>query len=752
MQIIDFFIIKKIFETPNIYNVYENLVINKDALIKNKKFISEIINRIPIKIRKICKIKKRHLKIKILNIQETLNDDLIFKKLENLELIENEIKKEDSYIIELISKDKNYISDFLKKLQYIKENTKSTKNTNNKLENNNVKMLNDLKRIYHYNEIIKSKEIYNLSKIILDHPKLKIFFNDNIYNISENELISKILNSKIPNKENNEYICNFLDLYINKNNRFKELYLYYDNLTYEKLDELLCQTIKDFSNIYFLDTNNNEFIFKNRFGISPYKKITLDSIGQKLKGLSRERIRQIEEKIINNFIKFMNVHPSYLKKMFEITIVNSENLEEKLPYLKKIFENDMYYFLSKISEYKEMESELFPDLSMNIFEEHYSLNKSPYTYSEIEKVILDKTSIKEHLIKRSIDNLIEKNFLFKKGDLIDIGISTKSAVLSNYLLNFIDGISTQEIIKIIKNEKGFLLNKSAFYYNNYTYLYGKGVYRHINYFFEQFNDEKIENILSKVNIILLEKETDIKLKDLHFLIKKTYLDLNYFDLRFMISYFGISKNIYFDGKSGYDLISLNKIDGHNIKQEMTNFIKNRGKKLFSFKDICFNNNYSIYSLNMLLSILSNELIVLKVDSENYILSEYAFEDLNVNLIKSEIGDFLKKQNDKPFTISYIEEKMNKKFNINFHKNYYLSFLKYYNESYKINFKIIDNNLITFKKEHDKSLSKMITLLLEKYNYKNQEEIINILLKEIDGTLREIKTFYSWNISKIKKEV
>ena len=280
------------------------------------------------------------------------------------------------------------------------------------------KTLNHLRDFYsNYSKYIRKK------KIEIKYNKLNFLYEKN-KNMINDFVIQKI--------ENNKFLYDKNEVKILVNNNVVDKDVYNVNLVLDL--NFFDNFIK---NNFYKNYTNYKLVF--------YKRIledkTLDSIGKTL-NVTRERIRQIEEKIKDKLIinlSIINSLKKIEKNIKKIIFESADDFHKKL-VLKKIISKDLNIFaikqLLKITKSKQYKN--FSNVNKNIFL-FESKSYETHLLANIKKYI-QKNSRKNGIINFNLlyKDLTDKKFILSKKDLINIvdkrTINNGFLIRDNYLL------------------------------------------------------------------------------------------------------------------------------------------------------------------------------------------------------------------------------------------------------------------------------------------------------------------------------
>ena len=431
---------------------------------------------------------KTEIENKIKNIENNFNDEKNQEKIKEIEnkikifFDENEIKEKNTFknfIInsnELINK-KNNLKISLNILNNLKQNIKNNKIISNEIINklNNDKNLN---KNFNENFLLKKINLYN------NNNKIK---KENEFILSENE--KKLILFRNLIKFSYEEAKNYSTFLINSYELFKELN-YIQNEIKSDFDEYFISPSFKIFIIEFEKETNKLKIFSLLLNMY---KIYLENEDDKILLILHNNIEifldfinyniffKEQKNLLNIFIYFKNFSQKILNKILSNEInkltdlmTKHENFE-RLSYEKnfeksnKMIKNSMNFFeqffinFYKISNKKEFIFNLnyllnlYFDLinrkilivkDFNINDIKRILNLSQEIPVQLKKIFNDYCSLENNL---KINNLLEKNFKYKKFEEILFVLNANLKDIKNYVINnnFVIQIDKIELTELI---------------------------------------------------------------------------------------------------------------------------------------------------------------------------------------------------------------------------------------------------------------------------------------------------------------
>jgi hypothetical protein len=440
------------------------------------------------------------------------------------------------------------------------------------------------------------------------------------------------------------------------------------------LEEAIIDEIEDFA----LELPEKECdIFLSRLGFNqePY---SLEEIGQKYK-VTRERIRQIDKKIFNQFLKTLP-----LEQIKGRVVRDSEDKFLTMPILYSLFEKEksFYNFFARLlesSESGEFEIDVFKPLtSTKILDEFCAENKSPFEKEYLINGLVSNTGI--NFIKASITlDFLEDEGVFVKdsaGCYLPAKLGKKEA-LAHTLLNFPNGLPWQDAATVT-NRKGFSQNKiskdrvdGAFSLSEWIYQSGRGIYKHV--LFSSLDDIQVDKVLMETkNYLNSLNSKSCHLNEYFQIFNKAATNLGYFELRHIVREYGEIHGIYFNGKSGQDSVSLNGVTNLGGQQELIINLLNGSSGPLSTLEIAQKlRSQSLRHAQFYLHELMNDKKVVRVENMQYSTPEKIFKNIDRNKLLSQIKELVSKAG-MPVEADILRKELNLKNRFNYSKYFYLS--------------------------------------------------------------------------------
>ncbi len=462
------------------------------------------------------------------------------------------------------------------------------------------------------------------------------------------------------------------------------LFSHNEDIDLSVLQEIL---IQDLASFFSALSERDQFITSGRLGYLSAEK-TLQEIGDTLPSgkITRERVRQLQQRIERNWHAHMRISPTTLWV----------NVKSNLSLLRaELFTELQSRFSSKkgFYEFLEMSCNLssggltkivYPEISPTILDDFWAINASPAELETITLYLQDRLGIEKAVAENAISHLDGKKVELLGEMVIPINLS-KPLALANTLLDYPKGLAWNILHKKV-NEKAISRARlpeeridgsiSAAVDNGWAYQIDRGAYRHLN--FLQLTEDEIEQTLQNVREVLVE-EAELGRNSLNLSIdyyqKGQSNALDYFTVRHIVRAFGERQGIFFNGKSGTDTISIEQ-DFSLASQENVLVAlfaaSNRplDKKFIASKIRSQSLGHAGYYLDKLL--LKGTIV--RVDEADYQLTEYAFAGLDVEAIIHKAAEIIESES-RAIEVERIQRHINNAFDFNYNKYLYMSLLK-----------------------------------------------------------------------------
>src|SRR5699024_2324080 len=225
-------------------------------------------------------------------------------------------------------------------------------------------------------------------------------------------------------------------------------------------------------------------ILETRFGFG-VKKETLEFIGGCF-DITRERVRQVQSKEINNLKKNIRFSSEFLQEIVERDA--SINLLTMFPALYDNFfdEESFYEFLGVIANKPKLATLISPDVSSVLLDDYFAENGGPQ--QKIDLINYVESSINGIKGENVLSVLAKEKKIFIDGDLVFPMNLSKNLAVSYVLASYPEGLHWEEIAKLVNATQvsrhkvySDRVDTHALTGSEYTYLSGRGKYKHLQY-------------------------------------------------------------------------------------------------------------------------------------------------------------------------------------------------------------------------------------------------------------------------------
>jgi len=256
------------------------------------------------------------------------------------------------------------------------------------------------------------------------------------------------------------------------------------------------------------------------------------------------------------------------------------------------------------------------------------------------------------------------------------------------------------------------------------YLCSQGTYRHTN--FLDIAQYDIDAIMKDL-LLFLNKPHSSKIHLLDYYNQNQKQKIEYFTLRYLVKIHGENYSIYFNGKSGVDRISTNKLPGQTSQRDViikafqqtdSGMTKEEVSSLIRSKHL----NHAAFYLNQLI----NDNLVVRIDRTMYNIPEKAFRNIDVVLILERIKEIINSTN-LIVECDIFRKYVNSQLNLSYSKYFYASIVSMNLASlglFKVN-NLFSNNPIMYKSLKEIYLYHCDPDLSNKENLKRLQKILLI---------------------------
>lgn len=526
---------------------------------------------------------------------------------------------------------------------------------------------NDLKA---YNYIFAKKKTQSLLDIVsITEEEVKEISNDNKNKyVRINEFLHKL------NQEIQAHKDKVIDLDLFQGKYIAPIKLS-DQLPMEDVDFLLNQDVL----FYICNINNkrDKEILETRFGFG-VKKETLEFIGGCF-DITRERVRQVQSKEINNLKKNIRFSSEFLQEIVERDA--SINLLTMFPALYDNFfdEESFYEFLGVIANKPKLATLISPDVSSVLLDDYFAENGGPQ--QKIDLINYVESSINGIKGENVLSVLAKEKKIFIDGDLVFPMNLSKNLAVSYVLASYPEGLHWEEIAKLVNATQvsrhkvySDRVDTHALTGSEYTYLSGRGKYKHLQYMsIAPLNEKDISNEIKNY----LNSTKDKRVNLYHFYESSNVLKkADYYAVRHIVRTIGEDYGLYFNGKSSADTVSLDKkVKLISQKDVVLKHLMGAKKPLNKIEIAKVIKSASVNHAGFYLDVLIKEGKVV-IESATYTTPEKLFKNIDVNICLN-LVDVLLDEYKRPVDVSIIANHLNSTLNLNNSEQFYYSLARCY---------------------------------------------------------------------------
>ncbi len=340
----------------------------------------------------------------------------------------------------------------------------------------------------------------------------------------------------------------------------------YDNdevIPLAKLEQLLKADLEQ----YLASLSSRlRYVFVHRVGYGCERQ-TLQAIGNCLPGggVTRERVRQIQVRVMRRWRESMRVPPHILWPNLK---KNLSLLGEPLfPDLKAQFIEELkfYEFLEMSCDLKDdqLVEIVWPSVSAEVLNKFWAGHRSPADLAAVIAYLEGHLGICREAVENAIFSFLQKNITVEAGRVFPLKLP-KAVGVANTLLDFPKGMDWRALHKAV-NAKGTTRAKMpgvridggvpVAVDNGWVYQCGLGRYRHISFLKLPAGvvETTLKEVAEAVERAQAEGRRALNLSADFYRSKPQ--TLSYFEVRHIVRTFGKKFGIFFNGKSGADTLS-----------------------------------------------------------------------------------------------------------------------------------------------------------------------------------------------------
>jgi hypothetical protein len=438
-----------------------------------------------------------------------------------------------------------------------------------------------------------------------------------------------------------------------------------------KIDEILIEDIETY--LWSLDEKQQD-IALSRLGFN-HDNETLEEVGER-HGLTRERFRQIEKQINTYLPLYFRIHSKVL--WVNIRENMGSDLTVSLPFLAQCFETEklFYSFIEICCQIKRgsLIEITLPKVQRRLLEPFFCLNPSPVAHNVIVEELTSEFGYSRALAEISIKRLVESDSI----KITDKGIKPQNMgnkeAVAHVLAFHPEGLPWKDVAKIA-NSQNYAKNINeerlthGFNDSDYIYLCSHGNYR--NLMFLDLESFDFKSIMQP--ILGYFKSHELEALNLHDYFQQTLNErqpIEYFTLRHIVRTYGEEFGVYFNGRSGVDNVSVNKVSERVTQWDVVVQALNQSKGAMTKPEIAKilrskSLNHASYYLNELME----ENKVVRIDNQMFSTPEKAFKDINSDEILSIIKKLMYSTN-KIVEADVFRKYVNRELNLSYSKYFY----------------------------------------------------------------------------------
>ena len=393
--------------------------------------------------------------------------------------------------------------------------------------------------------------------------------------------------------------------------------------------------------------------------------------------LTRERIRQISNSIINGLSDFLTIDKDILWAAINGNI--SEDLITLLPELAVCFnhnEKRLCDFIERCCQVKKgtikhKKQVIIPNQTVVHL---FCKQIPPDTEQELIDSLIAEHDYNQVAARNGVKRLIKIGKLSVYEGRLRPHKLGRIEALEHTLTRYPDGLPWKSVIQLSNqnNCSAVKIDESrltlSFIDSNFLYLCGKGRYKHVLY--ANLADYNMNIIMQHLLDYFKENAlTDIHLNDYYFKARAELNGLDYFILRHFVRGYGENYGLYFNGQSGVDNVSIHSSTNRVTQADLIIKVLNEAGSPLTSKDIAERLvSKSINHAGFYLHKLIAENKVIRVDQRHYSTPEKAFRELNMPAILDALKDIMNTHNT-IIEAGYFCERVNER--LNTHLNRYL---------------------------------------------------------------------------------
>jgi hypothetical protein len=405
----------------------------------------------------------------------------------------------------------------------------------------------------------------------------------------------------------------------------------------------------------------------------------LEEIG-KLYGLTRERVGQLEKQINLYLPLCLRIHPKVLWANIRENM--GSDLTVALPYLAQCFETEQLFYsfiemCCKIKKGSLIEITL-PKVKQRLLESFFCLNQSPVHHNAIIEHLASEFGYSRALAEITIKKLAELGSII----ITDNGIKPQNMnykeAVAHALTFHPEGLPWKDVA-MIANAQNYAknINKErlthGFNGSDYVYLNSRGSYRNLMFLDIELFD--LKSIMQHISDYF--KNHSIETLNLYDYFQQTLNkqeSIEYFTLRHIVRTYGEEFGIYFNGRSGVDNVSINKVSERVTQWNVIVQALEQSKEAMTRPEIAKRlRSNSLNHVGYYLNELMENNKVVRIDKLMYSTPEKAFKNVNLDDIFPLIRK-LTESTDKIIEADIFRITINLELNLSYSKYFYASLI------------------------------------------------------------------------------
>lgn len=592
-----------------------------------------------------------------------------------VETVEDILKLEPYYFSQLPSIGKLYIKSlisFKKELPYFLKNVEPEQEFKESvpqiiLSEEQLKIpLNTIALPIQYNRLVK-----RISTMLEAIPTVEYIITIDVNKFSKTPSIGK------------QYIISLIDLQkqlpILLENKKKSSLLFNDNYLIElsKIDNILIEDIENY--LWTLDEMKID-IALSRWGFNQGHE-TLQEVGDRF-SVTKERIRQLEKIINTNLSLNFRIQPKVL--WANVREKMTEDLTIFLPNLAKCFKSDklLYSFLELCCQVKSgsIKKIVFTKINIRIINQFFCIYQSPIEQESIINELVSNYGYSKSAAICGIKQLGNQNKL----KITELGIYPKKLIREEAIAHILTfhptGLPWKDISRIVNKKKCSSTKMDetrathGFNDSEYVYLCAKGTYRNLIFLdFEQFDLPKIMQHL--LDYFKQNKINSLNLHDYYHQTNNQYAKIEYFTLRHLVREYGEEYELFFNGKSNVDGVSLDPSLKRVTQADVVIKALNESKVAMTMQEIaeCLRSKSKGHATFYIHNLMEEGKVV-RVDKMVYTTTEKAFKNIDAEAIMQIIEEIMN-TSDEIVEGDVFREYINMELNLSYSKYIYIALVK-----------------------------------------------------------------------------